>query len=59
MKVYKACKYYLEGGECSHKDAPVPCTSKCIGQDACGVWEDKAETGSYSPSGGHAAPDAA
>ena len=31
----KDCKFYLKGGKCSHKNAPSPCHSWCIGKDNC------------------------
>ena len=40
MTVYEASNFYLEGGKCSHEDAPEPNQSDCIGKDACGAWED-------------------
>jgi len=40
MAVYEACKFYIEGGKCSHEEAPEPYQSECIGKDACGAWED-------------------
>ncbi len=40
MGVYESCKFYLEGGKCSHKDAPEPYQSDCLGKDSCGAWED-------------------
>lgn len=39
MDDYEKCKFYLRG-ECSHKNAPDPYHSDCIGQDSCNAWED-------------------
>ena len=39
-ETYKECKFYLEGGNCSHQDAPNPYHSYCIGKLNCGAWED-------------------
>ena len=41
MKTFPECKFYLKGGKCSHKDAPNPNHSYCIGKDACESWEDE------------------
>ena len=43
MATYKECKFYLEGGKCSHKDAPSPRRSYCIGKDGCDSWGDEIE----------------
>jgi len=43
MNTYKECRFYIEGGKCSHKDAPEPGHSYCIGKDWCEVWRDDIE----------------
>ena len=43
MTTYPQCKFYLEGGKCSHKDAPNPYHSWCIGKFECGDWDDERE----------------
>ena len=40
MGTYPECKFYLDGGKCSHEDAPNPRHSYCIGKVDCGAWED-------------------
>lgn len=40
MATYKECKFYLEGGKCSHEDAPNPYHSRCLGKEHCGAWQD-------------------
>ena len=40
MATYPDCKFYLEGGKCSHEDAPNPNHSYCIGKLECGCYED-------------------
>jgi len=40
---YKECKFYIKGGKCSHKDAPNPRHSSCMGKELCGAWEDGIE----------------
>ena len=37
---YEECKFYIKGGKCSHKDAPEPRISQCVGKEFCGAWED-------------------
>ncbi|KKL67539.1 hypothetical protein LCGC14_2133980 [marine sediment metagenome] len=36
MMTSKDCKYYLKGGKCSHKYAPHPNHSWCIGDEEIG-----------------------
>ena len=43
MATYPECKFYLKIGACSHKDAPNPHHSWCIGKDDCAAWEDEIE----------------
>jgi len=43
MNTYKECKFYIKGGKCSHRDAPEPRHSYCIGKDNCEAWEDDIE----------------
>ena len=43
MATYPECKFYLGSGKCSHKDAPNPRHSWCIGKDACGSWDEEIE----------------
>jgi hypothetical protein len=45
IMVYRKCKFYLKGNCCSHKDAPEPYRSKCIGKHMCGSWEDTLKEG--------------
>jgi len=40
MAAYKECQFYLKGNHCSHRDAPEPRRSACIGKESCGAWED-------------------
>ena len=40
MAVYKECRFYLEGNHCSHRDAPEPRYSMCIGKESCEAWQD-------------------
>jgi len=37
----KECRFYLKYGRCSHKDAPRPNHSRCVGTKACEVAERK------------------
>ena len=43
MATSPECKFYVKGGKCSHKDAPNPNHSYCIGEDDCGVCDDNIE----------------
>jgi len=43
MVAYKECTFCVKGGLCSHKDAPTPWHSKCIGKERCGSWKDGIE----------------
>lgn len=36
---YKECKFYKEGGKCTHKEAPYT-NPDCIGYDACAAKDD-------------------
>jgi len=38
---YLECKFYIEGGKCSHIDTPNPRHSWCIGKDECKSWDDE------------------
>jgi len=40
MATYEECKFYLKGGKCSHRDAPKPRHSYCLGKDSCACWND-------------------
>ena len=40
MTAYKECRFYLEGNHCSHRDAPQPRISSCLGKEHCEAWED-------------------
>ena len=37
------CKFYLPNGKCSHKDAPEPWRTGCLGIVVCASWEDGIE----------------
>jgi hypothetical protein len=37
---YKECKFYIKYGRCSHKTAPEPYHSQCLGKEQCIVWND-------------------
>lgn len=38
---YTTCTFYREHNCCTHKDAPEPFVSPCIGRDACGCWDEE------------------
>ena len=40
MSVFPDCKFYFEGENCSHEDAPDPYHSLCIGEEEGGSWDD-------------------
>lgn len=49
MATYPECKFYLGGGKCSHRDAPNPHHSYCIGKVWCDVWHEGIENRAETP----------
>ena len=37
---YTECKFFTKQNTCSHKDAPQPFHSACIGKEQCEAWHD-------------------
>lgn len=37
---YQECKFRMGYNRCSHKDAPEPYRSQCLGKEQCLAWND-------------------
>ena len=43
MNSFEECKFYTAKRSCSHRSAPTPYVSECLGKEGCAAWSDGIE----------------